>query len=302
MLLHKVAKSRFVLVVLLASTWAFLQGGVYLSAIAVGDTDPVPQTGIHPQDGVFLPNPRAGVRATMEGGEVVVRFPVVKTTAPRAKGILLVDSDSNSRLKYTPKCIVLMEAESNTKSACLIQVILNQPLAEQDARVPVLGEVEEPSRVVVLGDVVFWSVRVNHFPKSPGIGWLSLPVESGQKAAQCLRDAARVFDVAEKNVLDLRMSEEERAKPAVVHGPLTERDVAEIRRTVFAFAQREILDDLVRLTPEAWPELLGNRKLPGRHALNISLSDNGRQAAVYYAPNAGCQFEKVDGKWMIVGG
>lgn len=300
MLLPSLPRSRFVVALLLISAWAFVQPGVHLPASAVGDTNPAPHSSVHPQDGVFLPDPGAGTRATVEGGEAVVRFPVVKTTVPRTKGILLVDADPNSRLKDTPKGLVLVEAESKVKSVCLIQVILDQPLAEEDARVPVLGEAEEPARVVALGDVVFGSVRVNRSPESPEIAWLSLPVESRQKAAQCLRDAARVFAVPEKNVLDLRLSDEERAKPAIVQGPLTERDVAEIGRTVFALAQREILEELARHSPEAWPELL--REWPGRHALEISSGDDGRLAAVYYAPNAGYQFEKVNGKWMIVGG
>jgi len=74
---------------------------------------------------------------------------------------------------------------------------------------------------------------------------------------------------------------------------------APIRRTVFAMARQEILERLAGRPREAWAELL--REWPGRHALDIS-SENGRTAAVYYAPNAGYQLERIEGKWTIVGG
>lgn len=254
--------NRFVVFALLATTWA------------------------HAQDGVFLANPAAGVRATMDNREVVVRFQVIRTTAPRSKCILLEDAHTNSQLTNTPKGFVLVNTESVSKSECIIDVILDKPLAE------------EQSRVVVLGGVVFWDVRTSRSPEFREAGWLSLPVGAGQSATQCLRDAGRVFGVEEKYVFDLRLTDEERAKSAKVQGQLPAKEIAEIRRTVFAMARQQIIERLADQPAETRVGLL--RTWPGRHALDITVE--GRQAAVYYAPNAGYQMEKIDGKWMIVGG
>ena len=128
---------------------------------------------------------------------------------------------------------------------------------------------------------------------------MTLPVGAGMQATQCLRDAGRVFGVEEKYVLDLRLTDAERATPAKVQGQLSEKDIDEIRRTVFAMARQEILKRLADRPRDAWAGLL--REWPGRHPLDVS-SANGRSAAVYYAPHAGYQVERIDGKWTIVGG
>jgi hypothetical protein len=253
--------NRFILLALLANTWA------------------------HAQDGVYLADTAAGARAIMDKREVVVRFPVIRTAAPKAKCILLVDSQARSQLTNTPKGLVLVDTESVSKSECIMHVILDKPLPE------------EPVRVVVLGDLVFWDVHVS---RSREAGWMSFPVDAVLRGTQCLWNAGRVFGVEDKHVFDLRLTDEERARPAEVQGQLSTRDIAEIRQTVFAMARQQILEGLAGRIPEAWPELL--QKWPGRRALDISVSEHGRDAAVYYAPNAGYQMEKIDGKWTIVGG
>lgn len=274
--------NRFILFALFANTMAQAQQ-IYLP-------DPAPGARVNTltqqRDGVFLLDSAAGVRATMEGGEVVVRFPVIRTAAPKVKGVILVDSLANSELTNTPKGLVLVENKSASKSESIIHVILEKARAE------------EPVRVVVLESEVFWDVRVNRVRAYQDSGWLSLPLEAGQKAAQCLQDAARVFDAAEKRVLDLRLTKAERAQPVKVGGQLTEKEIAEIRRLVFAMARQQILEHLAEYSHDAWPDLL--REWPGRHELDIRVA--GQQAAVYYAPNAGYQMEKIDGKWTIVGG
>lgn len=275
--------NRLIVFALLANTWAQAQR-VYLPDSSAGVR---PGTLAHAQDGVFTCDLAAGARATMEDREVVVRFPLVSTPAPRARGIVLVDSSADSQLAYTPKGILLSNNPSASKSECIMQVILDQPPAEQ------------PAWVVVLGDAVFWNVRVTGSPGSPEAGWMTLPVWAGLQATQCLRDAGRVFGVEEKYVLDLRLTDEEQAIPAKVQGQLSEKDIDEIRRTIFAMARQEILKQLADCPRDAWTGLL--RKWPGRHPLDIS-SANGRSAAVYYAPNAGYQMEQINGKWTIVGG
>ena len=64
-------------------------------------------------------------------------------------------------------------------------------------------------------------------------------------------------------------------------------------------AGQQIIERLAGQPAETWAELL--QAWPGRHELDITTTD-GRQAGVYYAPNAGYQLEKIDGKWTIVGG
>jgi hypothetical protein len=222
----------------------------------------------------------------MEDRAVAVRFPVIRTAAPKVKGIILVDSLANSELTNTANGLVLVETKSASKSDYIIHVILDK------------ARPEEPVRVVVLESEVFWDVRVHRVHAYHDSGWLSLPLEAGQKAAQCLQDAARVFDAAEKRVLDLRLTKAERALPAKVGGQLTEKEIAEIRGLVFAMARQQILEHLAEYSPDAWPDLL--REWPGRHELDIRVA--GQQAAVYYGPNAGYQMAKIDGKWTIVGG
>jgi hypothetical protein len=275
--------NRFVVFALLANTWAHAQR-VYLPDSPAGAR---PRTLARAQEGVFTCDLAAGIRATVEDREVVVRFPLVSTPAPRARGIVLVDSSADSQLAYTPKGIFLSNNPSTSKSECIIQVILDQPPAEQSGW------------VVILGDAVFWNVRVTRSPGSPEAGWMTLPVGAGHQATQCLRDAGRVFGVEENYVLDLRLTDAERAKPAKVQGQLSEKDIDEIRRTVFAMARQEILKRLADRPRDAWTGLL--LEWPGRYALDIS-SPNGRSAAIYYAPNAGYQMERIDGKWTIVGG
>ena len=128
---------------------------------------------------------------------------------------------------------------------------------------------------------------------------MTLPVGAGMQATQCLRDAGRVFGAEEKYVLDLRLTDAERATPAKVQGQLSEKDIEEIRRTVFAMARQEILKRLADCPRDAWAGLL--REWPGRHPLDVS-SANGRSAVVYYAPHGGYQMERIAGKWTIVGG
>jgi hypothetical protein len=275
--------NRFVVFALLANSWAQAQR-VYLPDSPAGAR---PSTLAHAQEGVFTCDLAAGTRATMEDREVVVRFPLVSTPAPRARGIVLVDSSADSQLAYTPKGILLSNNPSASRSECCLHVILDQPLAEQ------------PAWVVVLGDTVFWNVRVSRSSGFREAGWMTLPVGAGHQATQCLWDAGRVFGVEEKYVLDLRLTHAERATPAEVQGQLSEKDIDEIRRTVFAMARQEILKRLADRPRDAWPGLL--REWPGRHPLDVSSAD-GRSAAVYYAPNAGYQMERIDGKWTIVGG
>lgn len=275
--------NRFVVFALLANTFAQAQR-VYLPDSPAGSR---PSTLAYAQEGVFTRDLAAGTRATMEGREVVVRFPLVGTPTPTARGIVLVDSLANSQLAYTPKGILLSNNPSASKSESCLHVILDQPLAEQ------------PAWVVVLGDTVFWNVRVTRSSGFREAGWMTLPVGAGHQATQCLRDAGRVFGVEEKYVLDLRLADAERATPAKVQGQLSEKDVEEIRRTVYTMARQEILKQLADCPHDAWTRLL--RKWPGRHPLEVSSAD-GRSAAVYYAPNAGYQMERIDGTWVIVGG
>jgi hypothetical protein len=275
--------NRYLVCALMATPWASGQP-FYLPDSAAGAR---PSTLAHVQAGIFRCELAAGAAVTMEDREVVVRFPVVSATAPRAKGIVLIDSLPNSQLADTPRGIVMSNNPTASKCNYSIHVILDKPVAEQ------------PALVMVLGDTAFWTVGVSRCSEFREAGWMTLPVSTGQKPAQCLRDAGRVFDVEEAYVLDLRLSDEERAKPAKVQGQLPEKDIDEIRRTVFAMAQQEILKRLADRPHEAWAELL--RQWPGRHALDISSAD-ARNAAVYYAPNAGYQMELVDGKWTIVGG
>lgn len=282
-LIVSLTMNRFVVCALWVSTWAGAQP-ISLPDSAVGAR---PRTVTHSQEGVFRCDLAAGAAVSMEDREVVVRFPVVSATAPRAKGVVLVDSLANSQLAYTPTGILLSNNPSASKCEYNIHVILDKPVAEQ------------PALVAVLGATVFWNVSVSRCSEFPEAGWMTLPVGAGQKPMQCLWDAGRVFDVQEKYVLDLRLTDEERAKPAKVQGQLAEKDIDEIRQTVFAMARQEILKRLADRPREAWAELL--RGWPGRHALDIS-SANGRSAAVYYAPNAGYQLEQINGKWTIVGG
>jgi len=95
------------------------------------------------------------------------------------------------------------------------------------------------------------------------------------------------------------LTDEERAKSATVEGQLSEQDIEAIRQTVYAMARQQILEHLSSYSLDRWAGLL--RERPGRHVLKIT-STNGQQAAVYYAPQAGYQMEKVGGKWLIVGG
>ena len=254
--------NRFIVLALLANTWA------------------------HAQDGGCLQDSAAGVRATMENREVVVRFPVIRAPAPRARCILLADSEINSQLTNTAKGIVLRNTESAATPAFIVHVILDKPPAE------------EPVRVVVLGDAVFWDVRVSRSFESREAGWILLPVGAGPRGAQCLRAAGRVFAVEEKYVFDLRLSDEERAQPARIQGELPAKEITEIRRTVFAMARQQILERLAERPAGAWAGLL--REWPGRQVLDITVQV--RRAAVYFAPNAGYQMEHVDGMWTIVGG
>ena len=275
--------NRFVVIAMVATSWVQAQT-IYLPDPAPGTRTDTPQA----RDGVFLVDSAVGVRATLEGRDVLVRFPVVRTTAPKARGIFLVDTSPNSQLVETPTGFALSNREPTSTSEYLIHVICDK------------APVEEPERmVVVLGTEVFWDVRVKQSRGFRETRWLSWPVEKGEKATQCLRDAARVFGAAEKQVLDLRLGEAQRALPAKVAGPVTEKEVEEIRQTVFAMARREILEYLAERPHEAWPDLL--RSWPGRPPVQI-ISTDGRYAAVYYAPNAGYQFEKIGGKWTIVGG
>ena len=85
--------NRFVVFALLANTCAQAQG-VYLPDSPAGAR---PSTLAHAQEGVFTSDLAAGTRATVEDREVVVRFPLVSTPAPRAKGIVLVDSLADSQ-------------------------------------------------------------------------------------------------------------------------------------------------------------------------------------------------------------
>ena len=246
----------------------------------------------HAEDAVFLRDSTGAVKASIENQEAVVRFPVTKTAAPKARCILLVDSPPGSHLTHTPEGfrplgLFLSGVQEVAKHKCTIQVILDDLL------------VAEPTRVVALGDLVFWDVRVTRSPESREAGWISLPVAAGQKAARYLRDAGRLFGVEEKNVFDVRLTDEERAKPATVEGPLSEQDIEEIRQTVYAMARQQILEHLSSYSPDRWAEL--SREWPGRNVLKIT-STNGRQATAHYAPQAGYQMEKAGGKWLIVGG
>ena len=85
--------NRFVVFALLANTWAQAQR-IYLPDSPAGVR---PSTLAHAQDGVFTCDLAAGARARVEDREVVVRFPLVSTPAPRAKGIVLVDSSADSQ-------------------------------------------------------------------------------------------------------------------------------------------------------------------------------------------------------------
>lgn len=275
--------NRFVVCALLANSWAAAQS-VYLPDPAAGA-----RTGrwTHASEGVFRCDLAAAAAANVQDREVVVRFPLVSATAPRAKGIVLVDSLPSLQLFCTTGRFFLSNNPSASKCEYNLHVILDKPVPEQTAW------------VVALDDTVFWNVGVSRCPEFREAGWLTLPVGSSQKPAQCLRAARRVFDVEEMYVLDLRLTEEERAKPAKVRGQLQQKDIDEIARTIFAMARQEILERLADRPLRAWAELL--RQWPGRYALDI-VSEDGRHAAVYYAPNAGYQFELIDGKWMIVGG
>jgi hypothetical protein len=86
--------NRYVVCALMASTWASGQP-IYLPESAAGAR---PSTLAHVQADVFRCELAAGAAVTMEDREVVVRFPVVSATAPRAKGIVLIDSLPNSQL------------------------------------------------------------------------------------------------------------------------------------------------------------------------------------------------------------
>lgn len=245
----------------------------------------------HAEDGVFLRDSAGNVKASMADQEVVVRFPVTKTTPPKARCILLVDSQPDSHLTRTPEGFLpfglfLTNIQSVATHECSIHVILDKPSVK-----------EQPS-VVVLGDQVFWDVHVSRTPEPWTGGWITLPVATGQKAARSLRDAGRLFVVEEEHLFDVRLTDEERAKPAMVEGQLSEQDIEEIRQTVYAMARQQILEGLASYSPDEWAELL--KKWPGRQALKINSRE--QRAAVYYAPGAGYQMEKIDGRWMIVGG
>ena len=244
------------------------------------------------EDGVFLQDSAGSVKASMQDREVVLRVPVTKTIAPKARCILLVDSPLDTQLAHTPEGfstigLFLSDVQPVARHECAILVILDKPAAE------------EPARVVVLGGEVFWDVHVNRPLDSRPSGWLTLPVATRQIGPAYLSAAGRLFGVQEDHLFDVRLADEQRATPAKVHGQLSQKDVNEIRRTVFAMALQYMLKELANRSPEGWTELL--RKWPGRHALDISSKD-GLHAAVYYAPNAGYQMEKINGKWMIVGG
>ena len=242
------------------------------------------------EEGVFVQDTTAQVRATVENRELVLRSPISRIMAPKTKGILLIDSKDDAPLVFTPKGIRLGDPETTAKPECALQVILEQ------------APEQEQTFVVVLREAVFWKVRMNRSRESLEAAWLSLPIEAGQKPAQCLRDAGRVFVVDDRRLRDLRLSEEERTKPAKVKGQLSERELVEIRNTVFAMARQQILQRLAAASPENWPEIL--RGWPGRHGLEITVEERGkgRSGVVYYAPNAGYQMEQIDGKWTIVGG
>ena len=50
-------------------------------------------------------------------------------------------------------------------------------------------------------------------------------------------------------MLDLRLTDEEQAIPAKVQGQLSEKDIDEIRRTIFAMARQEYLEAIGGLPP-----------------------------------------------------
>lgn len=241
---------------------------------------------VQAQEGVFLRDPTVASQATLEDRELVLRFPLVNAPMPAAKGVLLVDADPNVQLIDARMGFVAEADETNAQAKSMMHVILEKPLEKR--LVP----------VVALGKVVFWNVQIGRTTGPLGGGWLSFPMAAGQQPGQLLRDAGRVFGMEEKYVVDLRLSDAERAKPDKVTGQVSEGEIPEIRRVVFAMARWQILKGLADYNREEWPRLL--QQWPGRHPLSIH--SDGRRAAVYYAPNAGFQLEKIEGKWTIVGG
>jgi len=243
------------------------------------------------EDGVYL-RQAAEAQVKMEGQDAVVRMPMVKTAAPKAKCILLADSAGDSELIRTPEGssplgLYIADGKPSPPQGCVIIVILDSPAAENQAR-----------SVVVRGKV-FLDVPTSKSAEFPKAGWLRLPVNADQECAEYLQAAGRVFGVETGRLFDVRLTDEQKAKPASVEGSLSKEDVAEIRRTVFAMARQQILERFSSYSPDRWAELV--HQWPGRNVLKIN-SANGRQAAVYHSPNAGYQMERTGGKWLVVGG
>ncbi len=231
-------------------------------------------------------NSQAVTLGSLEDRYLVLRHPLVRTEVPKAKGIVLINRPVRSELSFpsNPMRVELKQGSTDTNWERVIQVILDKPLQDR------------ANLVVVVGGRVFWDLGGEQ--RRDG-GWISWGLAGRDEPERLLRDAMRIFGVEEQQVLDLRLTEEERARVPTVTGQLSPEEVSEIRRTVFAMAQWQIMKRLAvsGVSRQGW-----NEEWPGRRELTIEVIHDGRGAVVYYAPNAGYQMERLNGKWAIVGG
>jgi len=219
-------------------------------------------------DGLFKRPVLNSLKTTLEGKELVVRVPLVEVATPEAVGAFLFDSPRGSDASIT------------------LYIALAKPPPKDWKPVLVLGE------TTVLEPVL------EHVPGGYEPS-LSFDVRDQSKAMELLLTAGKVFELPLELVRDVRLPANQRTEKDEIGGALDPKDIEEIRAVVYRHARLQVIHDFVRQSDrKSRDEALS--KWPGRHPLRVS-GDAGR-AGVYYAPNAGFQLEKQEGKWTVVGG
>lgn len=219
-------------------------------------------------DGVFNRPALNSLKTTLEGQNLVVRVPLVETTPPEALGAFIFDSPRGSKEPVT------------------LYIALAKPPPQDWKPVLILGEttVLEPVLEHVVG---------GYEPS------LSFGVRDPAKAMELLLTASKVFGLPLERVRDVRLPTGQPKPKDEIGGPFGLKDIEDIREVVYRHARLQVIHDFVqRIDRKSRDEAL--LKWPGRHPLQGA--GDGKQAGVYYAPNAGFQLEKQEGKWTVVGG
>ena len=88
-----------------------------------------------------------------------------------------------------------------------------------------------------------------------------------------------------------------------VVGNLPESEVEGVRNAVYEYAREQAIHDFCYLI-DARERETAMKVWPGRHPMRIMSTEYPRNQGIgaSFAPNRGCQLEKQDGKWVVVGG